>query len=163
MKVEVREIVGRRISGVVVKRCWRRSPQSQVFLLFDDGTYYEFYCLDSVISTTAGVLEGGPERVRRYMAGPDLWPTFVALADTTGAERLLHDVALGRVVDYLRGGACPLNTLASELQALSQEGWNWRLLYEEALQYRNPDDPEPPTLDELNALPGLAPPLDEST
>lgn len=65
MQRDMASIVGRRIKGVVVKER-RREPHSQVFLIFDDGTYYEFYS-SSMINGTSDVSEGGVEQVRSYM------------------------------------------------------------------------------------------------
>lgn len=65
MKSEIRQILGKTINGVVVKE-GEQHPRSQVFLLFSDGTYYEFY--GKFIQGTSGVDRGGIEEVRQYMA-----------------------------------------------------------------------------------------------
>jgi hypothetical protein len=64
MKSQIREILGKKINGVVVKE-GEKAPQTQVFLLFSDGTYYEFY---GIINGTGGVDRGGIKEVRQYMA-----------------------------------------------------------------------------------------------
>ncbi len=66
MKHEVKQIIGKKICGVVVKQ-GTRTPRSQVFLLFTDDTYYEFYS-DSDIIGTGGVDPGGLNEVRAYMS-----------------------------------------------------------------------------------------------
>ncbi len=38
------DLVRKRIAHVVIKEARWRSPRSQVFLVFDDNTAYEFYC-----------------------------------------------------------------------------------------------------------------------
>ena len=42
MKDGLKYLVGKRIAGVVVASS-KRSPQNQVFLVFEDGTRFEFY------------------------------------------------------------------------------------------------------------------------
>ena len=59
------QLLGKRICGAVVKE-GDRLPQMQVFLIFDDDTYYEIYT-DSTIYGTGGVDRGGIEHVRQYM------------------------------------------------------------------------------------------------
>jgi hypothetical protein len=66
IKSEVRQIVGKTITGVIVKE--GTGPRSQLFLTFSDGTYYEFYCGDSAISCTGGVDRGGVAEVLKYMS-----------------------------------------------------------------------------------------------
>jgi hypothetical protein len=61
----VQALLGKRISGVVVKRA-DRPPYSQLFLIFEDDTYYEFYC-DSQICGAGGVDKGGLTDVLNYM------------------------------------------------------------------------------------------------
>ncbi len=63
MKDGIREIIGKTISGVVVK-INSRQPRSQVFLVFTDDTFFEFYCLNSDILGISGVLKGGFEYVK---------------------------------------------------------------------------------------------------
>ena len=69
MKTELERIVGRRISGVIVKaaRDPKSRPRSSLFLLFDDGTYYEFYASDDSITATGGVDRGGIHEVLQYL------------------------------------------------------------------------------------------------
>ena len=59
------QLLGKRICGAVVKQ-GDRSPRMQVFLVFDDGTHYEFYT-DTAIHGIGGVDPGGMEHVRNYM------------------------------------------------------------------------------------------------
>jgi hypothetical protein len=67
LKPELAEIVGKRITGVVVKENSRVSPPRQVFLIFEDGTNFEFYA-DCEVTWTAGVRPGGIDWVRNYCA-----------------------------------------------------------------------------------------------
>lgn len=70
-KEGVEEIIGRRIKGVVMKRQTkgRRPPAMQLFLLFDNDTYYEFYTeTDGFINTTSGVFAGSLGSVLSYMS-----------------------------------------------------------------------------------------------
>lgn len=70
VKPEVKQIVGKRISGLVMKAAKNQihPPRNQLFLLFDDGTYYEFYTHDCKICTTGGVDRGNLDDVLSYMA-----------------------------------------------------------------------------------------------
>lgn len=68
MKDEVRQILGKRITGVVIKeRKGEGHPRGQLFLVFEDGTYYEFYTPFDTISTTGGVCRGTIGDVLNYM------------------------------------------------------------------------------------------------
>jgi hypothetical protein len=49
-------LVGKTISHVVLKE--GKGPRAQLFLVFADGTYYEFYA-DSSIDGAAGIDRGG--------------------------------------------------------------------------------------------------------
>ncbi len=61
------KLIGKRIKGVVVKES-SDLPRAQVFLLFSDDTFFEFY--GETISGCNTVDHGGLETVRNYMAGP---------------------------------------------------------------------------------------------
>ena len=65
LKEGLPRLLGKRICGVVVKE-GDRLPRMQVFLIFDDDTYYEIYT-DSTIYGTGGIDRGGIEQVRQYM------------------------------------------------------------------------------------------------
>lgn len=67
MKDGAQEILGRTISGVVIKSGSGREPTSQLFLVFSDGSYFEFYSGSGHIHPTGGVSPGGIDEVRRYM------------------------------------------------------------------------------------------------
>lgn len=60
------QIVGQRIAGVVVKS-GSQSPLSQVFLVFDDGSVYEFYSGFAWISGTWMNKANGMETALSYM------------------------------------------------------------------------------------------------
>ena len=62
----IKDIVGKTIKGIVVKKSDIKNPTSQIFLLFNDNTYYEFYC-DSIIRGTNGIDNGGMDTVKNYM------------------------------------------------------------------------------------------------
>ena len=65
LKEALPQLLGKRICGAVVKQ-GDRSPRMQMFLVFDDDTYYEFYT-DSTIFGTGGVDRGDIEHVRQYI------------------------------------------------------------------------------------------------
>ena len=63
MKDGIKEIIGKTISGIVVKDCGR-PPRSQVHLIFDDCTYFELYTSDTeTIKGAGGVDRGDINRV----------------------------------------------------------------------------------------------------
>lgn len=65
MKGSIRELVGKTISGVIVKL--GSSVKQQVFLLLSDGTWFEFYSSERMgYSGTLSV--GDADDVRRYMS-----------------------------------------------------------------------------------------------
>ena len=57
-------VVGKRILEVVVAQ-HHDSPRNQVFLIFDDGTYYELYGAD--IQPSKNIRDGGLDEVRAYV------------------------------------------------------------------------------------------------
>jgi hypothetical protein len=67
MHAGIKEVIGKRITAVVVAES-PRLPQRQVFLIFADDTYFEFYGTDCGFSWTEGVDPGGLEKVRAYIA-----------------------------------------------------------------------------------------------
>jgi len=76
MDSSVKQIIGKRIKGIVAKK-HDYQPHSQLFLIFSDETYYEFYTYMSEICATGGVCVGGLEKVREYMGEEDV--VFVAI------------------------------------------------------------------------------------
>ncbi len=79
MRGKFEDLLGRRIKGVVVKES-QRHPENQVFLLFSDGTYFEFY--GASMRGANGICWGDLESVRRYMAAPDRPITFQRFDDS---------------------------------------------------------------------------------
>ncbi len=65
MRDDLQNIVGKQIKGVVVTE-GESDPRSQVFLIFSDETYYEFYS-PCAISWTSPAYRGGLEEVKNYM------------------------------------------------------------------------------------------------
>ncbi len=66
MKSSVGQVVGKRIVGVIAKqaRDSDKTPASSLFLLFEDGTYFELW---GNVHAAGGVDPGGPEEVRGYL------------------------------------------------------------------------------------------------
>jgi hypothetical protein len=60
------QLVGKTIAHIVLKA--GDSPASQLFLLFTDGTYYEFF--GGPIAGANGIDRGTLEDVLRYMSPP---------------------------------------------------------------------------------------------
>jgi len=65
MKDGINEILGKTITGIVVSKK-PGSPGQQVFLIFNDGTYFEFW--GESFTGAGGVDAGGIEKVRLYVA-----------------------------------------------------------------------------------------------
>ena len=67
MNSEIRKVlpqlVGKTISHIVMKE--GSGPAAQLFLVFDDGSYYEFYS-DAPIDGAGAVERGGVETVIEY-------------------------------------------------------------------------------------------------
>ena len=57
MRTGASEIVGKTITGVIVKTAIDpiAKPQGQLFLIFDDNSSYEFYSYFGPLSTTGGI------------------------------------------------------------------------------------------------------------
>jgi len=65
----ISEILGKTITGVIVKRdAHYRSPVSQVFLVFSNHTYFELYSDTGDITSTSSLTPGGMPEVRKYMS-----------------------------------------------------------------------------------------------
>ena len=64
MKDHIRDIVGKTITGVIVAKKENDLPRHQVFLVFSDDTYFEFYGSD--FCCAGGVDKGGYVAARDY-------------------------------------------------------------------------------------------------
>ncbi|HEY9785227.1 MAG TPA: hypothetical protein V6D17_07485 [Candidatus Obscuribacterales bacterium] len=62
------KIVGKRISRVIVAE-GAAAPKYQLFLLFDDNTYFEMYA-DSELKFSGSTYEGGEAEVLRCARNP---------------------------------------------------------------------------------------------
>jgi hypothetical protein len=80
MRAAAPGMVGKTIAHVVVKHRPKR-PLSQLFLVFTDGTYYEFFCPDGSIVGASAIDVGGLDDVRRY--GGEQWIVLQASAPVT--------------------------------------------------------------------------------
>jgi len=78
MKDGLAKIVGRRIAGVVVAQS-PRGPKQQVFLVFDDGTRFEFWGENFSCCSDVDKAAGLADYVE--MAGGEIVKTFGALAN----------------------------------------------------------------------------------
>jgi hypothetical protein len=73
-------IVGKTIAHVVVKKR-PGQPRSQLFLLFTDGTYYEFFSPEGDLEGASAIDQGGLAEVRRYQGAK--WIVLQASAPVT--------------------------------------------------------------------------------
>lgn len=75
MKEGLHEIVGKTIHSVITANN-DREPRIQVFLVFSDGTYFEFY--GAAFTCTSALSQGGLAAAERYagLAGGTVrtWP-----------------------------------------------------------------------------------------
>jgi hypothetical protein len=72
-------MIGKRIKGVVVKESGDL-PRVQVFLLFADDTYFEFY--GNSITGCNDIDHGGLEAIKKYMAAPQRKITLEKVDET---------------------------------------------------------------------------------
>ena len=68
MRGSFEKIVGKTISGVYCREN-ERNPQWQIFLLFDDGVYFEIYA-DGLLRGPGGVDKGALEEVLNLNQSP---------------------------------------------------------------------------------------------
>ena len=59
----LKHLLGKRISGILVSEN-QSPPRYQLFIAFDDGTYFEFY--GDAIKAAGGVDTGGQEEITAY-------------------------------------------------------------------------------------------------
>jgi len=157
-RTEVAQIVGKRISGVIVKGC-PTPPRAQIFLMFDDGTYYEFY--SSVeITCAGGVDRGGRKEVLNYMAGStsvafEAWgdnPNKVAdqisdaVLDAAPGDQFFPNPKLQAKPVVDNPDLPPEGTLVSDMtdQRMELLDWlkanpNWRGMWVDGKFYPNPN------------------------
>lgn len=64
MKNGLKDIVGKTVSGVAVAANSHSHPHQQVFLIFPDGTYFEFY--GEQFSCASGLDKGDMEKACSY-------------------------------------------------------------------------------------------------
>ncbi len=78
MRTAIKDIIGKTVSGVIVKAWEKGAEGTKVFLLFSDGTYYELYSAAS-IQGAGGVDRGTVDDVHGYL--PSIPVVFEAHAD----------------------------------------------------------------------------------
>ena len=83
MKEGIYEILGKRISGIIVKKAEESQPRSQLFLLFDDNTYYEMYSYSEIIGTS-GLASGDRKNVLNYFQSSDRFIELDGYLDENG-------------------------------------------------------------------------------
>lgn len=67
MQPYLEEMLGKTIHAVIVKEREKGTPNSQIFLVFDDGSFFEFYSMSDNILAAKGVKHGTLADVRKYM------------------------------------------------------------------------------------------------
>lgn len=94
MKDNAYEIIGKTITGIIIKRNRHsRSPRSQLFLIFDDFSSYEFYSPDGEIVNTGGLNKNTSFREVYNYLGENTKVIFQAVADPDSGKVSfeLHD------------------------------------------------------------------------
>lgn len=89
MKTGVRDIVGKQITGVIIKHAKdsHHHPSSMLMLVFEDGTYYEFYTHVGRFRPYQLWKMSDPEHLRGW--GEDqLWTELIAWYDDDEQVRL---------------------------------------------------------------------------
>ena len=65
------ELIGKRISGIVVGQYQKGNPRVRIYFTFFDGTAYELWQDDDVIYTSSGLETGGVDHFAEVMARRD--------------------------------------------------------------------------------------------
>jgi len=65
MKTKIKKIIGKTIKGVAIGE-GQRGPQSQIFIIFTDNTFYEIYS-ENHISVASGLKQGGINAVLKSL------------------------------------------------------------------------------------------------
>jgi hypothetical protein len=95
MKDTAYQILGKTVIGICIRYSAEEHvlPRSQLFLVFDDGSSYEFYCYRDAIRPTRGLNPGqGMEAIDAYMAGRHFNAYRAEINTPTGAiEHETHD------------------------------------------------------------------------
>lgn len=76
------EILGKKITGVCVRRN-KRNPAGQVFLVFDDYTYFEMYSYEYIVGAK-GVDKGNLDTVKNYSEQREGSEVFCGEVDKEG-------------------------------------------------------------------------------
>jgi hypothetical protein len=98
MKSGVKEILGKTITGVIAKIARNGlPPRSQVFLVFDDNTYYEFFSYAEICGTSGARL-GGMDAALAYMAD-DHDINFESSINNDYAEEKTKAAIIGDLMD----------------------------------------------------------------
>jgi hypothetical protein len=63
-KESLKEVIGKTIRSVVFRSGYEASPEAQLFLVFEDGTYFEFYGQE--IDCGRSLSEGGVDHAIEY-------------------------------------------------------------------------------------------------
>jgi hypothetical protein len=86
MKTAAHEIIGKTIIGVIIKenKC-NTAPHSQLFLVFDDHTSYEFYTASTEIHPSCGLNRRSFSGIYSYM-NPPMEVVFQAMQDPDSAK-----------------------------------------------------------------------------
>ena len=71
----------------------RRQPRSQLFLVFTDGTYYEFFSPEGDLEGASAIDQGGLAEVRRYQGAEGIVLQASAPVTPGGGRPSRRDIA----------------------------------------------------------------------
>ena len=85
----VDQVVGKTVTGVVMTENENSSPRSQLFLIFSDGTSYEFWVHSEKMTTASQVDQCDRDEVIRLLRnrpGTNIW-AFPSSGDKSGSAQ----------------------------------------------------------------------------
>ena len=120
LKPRIRDIKGKTIKGLIINEDIPTSPYNQIFLVFTDDTFYEFY--GQQISTTNGIATGALEYAEKFPGNK----TVVFDSDNERLAVEIGDNIKSEVIDLWQDGIDLMAWLKSlpqgaKLRVLSSE------------------------------------------
>ena len=131
IKDALSEIVGRRITGVILRKVRDpgRGTRSQVLLFFEGETHFELYS-PAPIQAAGGTDKGGG--VELCEPTRDLAVIYGAFEDPALQYRAAMGIMVSKLVDDILGG--PRGQLVDSLRTAADLGFDWSSLYGRAAQ-----------------------------
>ena len=67
IKSSLKSLIGKIISGVVIAQYPKGNPSTRIYLTFSDGTAFEFWQDDEIISMASALNEGGVDQLVKML------------------------------------------------------------------------------------------------